>query len=44
VRFLEDLEKNGWTITMSKWSVGEELSPRRIGVFEIKPPPPADRN
>ncbi len=39
VKLLEELEKDGWVINMSKWSVGEEASPRSIGVFELTPPP-----
>jgi predicted nicotinamide N-methyase len=35
---LEALEKDGWSISMTKWSVGAESSPRPIGVFELTPP------
>lgn len=35
---LEELEANGWTISLSKWSIGEEAAPRPIGVFELSPP------
>ena len=38
INFLETLERNGWSITISKWSVGGESSRRAIGVFELKPP------
>lgn len=38
IDFLESLEKDGWTIKMSKWSVGEESALRSIGVFELSPP------
>jgi predicted nicotinamide N-methyase len=41
IKLLEELEKDGWVINMSKWSVGEESSPRSIGVFELTPPAPA---
>ncbi len=30
LRLLEALERSGWTITISKWSVGEEASPRAL--------------
>ena len=32
---LESLEASGWTIALSKWRVGEDASPRPIGVFEL---------
>lgn len=35
---LEELEAHGWTISLSKWSIGEEAAPRPIGVFELSPP------
>lgn len=35
---LEAMEADGWTISVSKWSVGEEEAPRPIGVFELRPP------
>jgi predicted nicotinamide N-methyase len=38
LHLLEALEGDGWTITMSKWTVGEEAEPRPIGVFELAPP------
>ena len=38
IRFLESLEADGWRIAMSKWTVGEERTPRPIGVFELSPP------
>ena len=38
LRLLEALEANGWTISVSKWSVGEETAPRAIGLFELEPP------
>ncbi len=37
-RLLEAMEEHGWTIAVSKWSVGEEASPRAIGLFELAPP------
>ncbi len=38
ISLLETLEANGWTISLSKWSVGEEEAPRSIGLFELAPP------
>ena len=38
LRLLEALEAEGWTIGLTKWTVGEELAPRPIGVFELTPP------
>ena len=38
LRLLEALEAGGWTIAMSRWSVGEDAAPRPIGVFELTPP------
>lgn len=38
LRLLEEMEANGWTITVSKWSVGEEAAKRAIGLFELTPP------
>jgi predicted nicotinamide N-methyase len=35
LRLLETMEAQGWTIALSKWSVGEEADPRSIGVFEL---------
>lgn len=35
--FLEELEAEGWTIKLNKWSIGEESSLRSVGVFELKP-------
>lgn len=35
---LEGLEAAGWSISMSKWSVGEEEAERPIGLFELAPP------
>jgi len=35
---LEALEAEGWQLTLSRWSVGEEGSPRAIGLFELVPP------
>ncbi len=41
LRLLEAMEADGWTITMSKWSIGMDgtrTAPRPIGVFELTPP------
>jgi hypothetical protein len=38
LRLLEALEADGWSIALSKWNVGEEATPRPIGVFELEPP------
>lgn len=35
---LEALEADGWAVTLSKWSVGEEATPRPVAVFELTPP------
>jgi methyltransferase-like protein 23 len=35
IRLLEAMEADGWTITVSRWSVGEEADPRPIGLFEL---------
>jgi methyltransferase-like protein 23 len=35
---LEALEANGWSIALSKWSVGQADDPRSIGLFELVPP------
>jgi predicted nicotinamide N-methyase len=35
---LEALEADGWSIKISKWSIGEESALRPIGVFELSPP------
>lgn len=39
LRLLEELEAGGWSVTLSKWSVGEEeASPRPVAVYELAPP------
>jgi len=38
LRLLEALEADGWGISLSRWSVGEEETPRPVGVFELAPP------
>jgi predicted nicotinamide N-methyase len=36
IRFLETLDGHGWTLTMSKWTIGEGEFARTIGVFELR--------
>lgn len=38
LRLLEALEADGWSVTLSKWSVGEEATPRPIAVYELTAP------
>ncbi len=38
LRLLETLEADGWSITLTKWNIGEESAPRPIGLFELAPP------
>jgi predicted nicotinamide N-methyase len=38
IQLLEAMEADGWMISLSKWSVGEEVAPRPIGLFELVPP------
>jgi predicted nicotinamide N-methyase len=35
IKLLEALEAEGWSISLSKWTVGEENSPRAVGIFEL---------
>ncbi|CAA9295118.1 MAG: hypothetical protein AVDCRST_MAG11-418 [uncultured Gemmatimonadaceae bacterium] len=37
-RLLEALEQGGWSVAMSKWTVGEDADPRAVGVFELTRP------
>jgi methyltransferase-like protein 23 len=37
-RLLEAMEADGWTIGLTKWTIGEEGTPRPIGIFELQPP------
>jgi methyltransferase-like protein 23 len=37
LKLLEALEAEGWRIGLTKWTVGEETTPRPIGVFELQP-------
>ena len=38
LKLLDELEADGWRITMSRWTVGEESAPRTIAVFELTAP------
>lgn len=40
LRLLEESEADGWAVTLSKWSVGEEASPRAVAVYELTAPRP----
>jgi predicted nicotinamide N-methyase len=35
LRLLEQLEAVGWTISIARWTVGEEREPATIGVYEL---------
>lgn len=37
---LEELEAAGWSVSLAKWTVGDEAGPRAIGVYELAPPTP----
>lgn len=37
-RLLEAMEAEGWAVTFSRWEVGEEATPRPVGVFDLSPP------
>lgn len=41
VRFLETLEGEGWSLSMTKWTIGEGELARAIGVFELAHGPSA---
>jgi predicted nicotinamide N-methyase len=36
--FMEDLERAGWKITHSRWSIGEGEAARPVAVYELIPP------
>lgn len=38
IAMLEEMELSGWSITMSKWRIGDGGEARPIGVFELAPP------
>ena len=33
--FLESLEHAGWTVSIAKWTVGEDTEPATVGVYEL---------
>lgn len=37
IPLLEGMERDGWQVTLSKWTVGDDDEPRAIGVFELTP-------
>ena len=41
-RLLEAMEADGWKVSFNKWEVGEEATPRPVGVFELVPPTTAN--
>jgi len=38
LRLMEALEAEVWKVSFDRWDVGEETTPRPIGVFELVPP------
>jgi predicted nicotinamide N-methyase len=38
LRLLESMEEKNWSVSFSKWSIGNEEKPRSIGVFELSKP------
>ena len=40
LRLLEAMETDGWGVSFSRWDVGEDATPRPIGVFDVLPPRP----
>ena len=37
IRLLEALDAEGWQVGITRWNLGEDASPRPIGVFELAP-------
>jgi predicted nicotinamide N-methyase len=35
---LESLEADGWSVSLTKWNLGEDTAPRPVGVFELAAP------
>jgi predicted nicotinamide N-methyase len=35
---MEEMERDGWKVSCTKWTVGEEATPRAVAVFELAPP------
>ena len=38
IALLEGMERSGWAVSMSKWTIGDGREARPIGVFELAPP------
>ena len=38
LRLLERMEADGWRIALAKWNLGEDTSPRPVGVYELRAP------
>ncbi len=38
LKLLEPMEKDGWRVTMSRWTVGDDDTPRKVAVYELAPP------
>lgn len=38
LRMFEELERAGWSVTISKWNIGDGPDKRPIGVFDLAPP------
>lgn len=38
ISLLEELQQDGWSIGITKWTVAEDQDPRPIGLFELAPP------
>jgi predicted nicotinamide N-methyase len=38
LRLLEAMEAEGWAITLTRWSIGQDAEPRPIGLFDLQPP------
>lgn len=36
---LEELERDGWRVLHSRWTVAQEADPRPVAVYELSPPP-----
>ena len=38
LRLLEELQEEGWGVSLAKWTVGEDDDPRPIGLYELTAP------
>lgn len=38
IALLEAMESAGWSVTLSRWTVGVDGAPRPVGVYELAPP------